>query len=70
MKELRELASRRARGGRTDDLSPVAATFVQGLSLGALIGAALAGALLVQRNRDRGPGRRDEPPADPEPPRT
>jgi hypothetical protein len=52
MKRLQEIAG----GGRDDDreLSPAVATFVRGLSLGALVGAAIAGSALLQRRRNSG----------------
>jgi hypothetical protein len=62
MKELRE-----ALAGRDEDrdLPPHVGTFLRGLTLGALVGAALAGSVLLQRRRaigDPADGARAEPP--------
>jgi len=53
MDELRARLQQRA-GTRRDvpDLSPYAATFLRGLSLGALVGAAIAGSAIWRRVRD------------------
>jgi hypothetical protein len=52
MKELRDLAAR----GREDDgpLPPIVGTFLRGLSIGALVGAAIAGSALLRRRVARG----------------
>ena len=54
-----------ARGGRSplerilpalappDDVSPTVSTFLRGLAIGALVGAAIAGSALLQRRRAR-----------------
>jgi hypothetical protein len=49
MNELRE-ALRRA-GPPEPDLPPAVGTFLRGLSIGALVGAAIAGSVLIQRRR-------------------
>lgn len=36
-----------------DDASPVVSTFLRGLAIGALVGAAIAGSALLQRRRSR-----------------
>jgi hypothetical protein len=49
MKTLRD-----ALGSEDDrDLPPAVGTFLRGLSLGALVGAAIAGSALLQRRRHR-----------------
>jgi hypothetical protein len=45
-----------------DDASPVVSTFLRGLAIGALAGAALAGSALLQRRRAR-----EEQPPEPDP---
>ena len=55
MKDVREVLAERAAGH--GDLSPLAATFLRGLSLGALVGAAIAGSAIWRRLREA----RDEP---------
>jgi hypothetical protein len=52
MNELRDLRERRR--GADDDLSPLAATFLRGLSIGTLVGAAIAGSAIWRRLRDTG----------------
>ena len=37
-----------------DDVSPTVSTFLRGLAIGALVGAAIAGSALLQRRRARG----------------
>jgi hypothetical protein len=49
MKDVRELLDRKASGDR--DLPPIAGTFLRGLSLGALVGAAIAGSAIWRRVR-------------------
>jgi hypothetical protein len=41
-----------------DDASPLLSTFLRGLAIGALVGAAIAGSAILQRRRSR-----DEAPA-------
>jgi hypothetical protein len=36
-----------------DDVSPTVSTFLRGLAIGALVGAAIAGSALLQRRRAR-----------------
>jgi hypothetical protein len=36
-----------------DDASPLVSTFLRGLAIGALVGAALAGSAILQRRRSR-----------------
>jgi hypothetical protein len=36
-----------------DDVSPAVSTFLRGLAIGALVGAAIAGSALLQRRRAR-----------------
>jgi hypothetical protein len=50
MKDLRELLDRK--GAADGELSPIAGTFLRGLSLGALVGAAIAGSALWRRVRE------------------
>jgi hypothetical protein len=37
-----------------DDASPFVSTFLRGLAIGALVGAAIAGSAILQRRRSRG----------------
>ena len=57
MRNLRAALDRRADGGARPDLAPLAATFLRGLSLGALVGAAIAGSAIWRRLRE---GRKDD----------
>ena len=50
-----------------DDTSPLVSTFLRGLALGALAGAALAGSVLIQRRRAREDAAMTE---DPNPPKS
>ena len=49
MKRLQAVARGRADDDR--ELNPAVATFMRGLTLGALVGAAIAGSTLLQRRR-------------------
>ena len=51
MKDRRALLERRYDDGARTDLTPIAATFLRGLSLGALVGAAIAGSAIFRRFR-------------------
>jgi len=53
MKRVQDIA--RARQDEDRELNPAVATFVRGLTLGALVGAAIAGSALLQRRRDPTP---------------
>ena len=55
MKRVQDMA--RARQDEDRKLNPAVATFVRGLTLGALVGAAIAGSALLQRRRDPTPPR-------------
>jgi hypothetical protein len=57
MRELRARVERAAGDEASPDLTPLAATFLRGLSLGALVGAAIAGSAIWRRLRE---GRRDD----------
>jgi hypothetical protein len=46
-----------------DDASPIVSTFLRGLAIGALVGAAIAGSAILQRRRARDEGPAPEPPA-------
>jgi hypothetical protein len=54
-----------------DDVSPTVSTFLRGLAIGALVGAAIAGSALLQRRRARGEEAIEETvpaaPSEPEP---
>ena len=50
-----------------DDASPLVSTFLRGLAIGALAGAALAGSVLLQRRRAREGAAMTE---DPDPPKS
>jgi hypothetical protein len=50
-----------------DDASPLVSTFLRGLAIGALAGAALAGSVLLQRRRAREEATMTE---DPDPPKS
>ena len=50
-----------------DEASPVASTFLRGLAIGALVGAAIAGSAILQRRRHPQP---DAPSEEPEPVRS
>lgn len=47
-----------------DDVSPTVSTFLRGLAIGALVGAAIAGSAILQRRRHPQPA---APREDPEP---
>jgi hypothetical protein len=60
VKELRGRLGRATGTAGRADLSPLAGTFLRGLSLGALVGAAIAGSAMWRRARDRqGEGKSD-----------
>ena len=52
MKELRGPLARATGLDASPHLSPLAGTFLRGLSLGALVGAAIAGSAIWRRARD------------------